>query len=123
MIVRLDHVLVTAPPGSEDIARWFYGTLLGLPETPKPPGLKERGGVWFTVGDRQLHIGIEDAPTNEGSRRHIALVVDDLAALRARLQAEGVAVTEDDLLFPGYRRFYGHDPFGSRIEFMQALGE
>lgn len=121
MIARLDHVLVTAPPGSEDTARWFYGELLGLPETPKPPGLKERGGVWFTVGDRQLHIGIEDAPDNARSRRHIALVVDDLDALRAQLSEGGVATTEDDLLFPGYRRFYARDPFGSRIEFMQPL--
>jgi hypothetical protein len=60
MIIRVDHVQVAAPAGGEDAARAFYGELLRLPELPKPVPLRERGGVWFAVGDQQLHVGIEE---------------------------------------------------------------
>lgn len=119
-IVQLDHVLITAPSGSEAEARRFYGDLLGLAELEKPTTLKARGGVWFRVGDRQLHIGIQDGQDNAAARRHVALLVDSLDALRARLEAAGVA-TEDDALLPGYRRFYARDPFGNRTEFLEPV--
>ncbi len=122
MITGIDHVLVTAPRGAEDEARRFYGSLLGLPELPKPATLAGRGGVWFQLGDRQLHIGMEDAPNNAASRRHIALLVQGLDELRARLENHGVA-TEDDALLPGYRRFYARDPFGNRTEFLEPVAE
>ena len=48
------------PPGCEPAARSFYGGLLGLREIPKPPLRWPRdGGVWFQLGDQELHIGIE----------------------------------------------------------------
>jgi hypothetical protein len=37
----------------------FFGDLLGLPELPKPAPLSARGGCWFALGDRQLHIGVD----------------------------------------------------------------
>ena len=53
----LDHVQIAAPPGCEAQARHFYGELLGLAELRKPPPLQPRGGVWFALGEVQLHIG------------------------------------------------------------------
>jgi catechol 2,3-dioxygenase-like lactoylglutathione lyase family enzyme len=120
MILQLDHVQLSAPRGTEDQARLFYGDLLGLTEIPKPDTLAGRGGVWFQVGDRQIHIGVEDGQDNAASRRHIALLVDDLAATRARLEAAGYT-TAEDLPLPGYIRFYTRDPFGNRTEFMQRV--
>jgi len=119
-VAQLDHVLITAPGGSEDEARRFYGDLLGLTEIEKPATLKGRGGVWFAVGDRQLHIGIQDGQDNAAARRHIALLVEGLDGLRARLEAVGIA-TEDDDLLPGYRRFYARDPFDNRTEFLEPV--
>src|ERR1700761_8824315 len=55
---RLDHVQIAAPQACEAEARTFYGRLLGLNELPKPASLQRRGGVWFAVGDQQLHIGV-----------------------------------------------------------------
>jgi catechol 2,3-dioxygenase-like lactoylglutathione lyase family enzyme len=55
----LDHVQVAMPPGEEERARDFYGGVLGLREIAKPPNLAARGGVWFAVGARQLHLGVE----------------------------------------------------------------
>lgn len=120
MILRLDHVLITAPRGAENTARDFYGGLLGLPELPKPEDLRGRGGVWFQIGDHQLHIGVEDAPNNAGSRRHLALVVDNLDDMRARLSQAGFE-TKADVNLPGYRRFHTRDPFENRLELMEAV--
>jgi catechol 2,3-dioxygenase-like lactoylglutathione lyase family enzyme len=117
-IVGLHHVQVAITTGDESAARQFYGHVLGLTEIPKPASLGDRGGVWFQCGNQQLHCGVETAVAE--SRRHPALLTDDLAGLRSRLTAAGIA-TEDDRQIPGYRRFYARDPFGNRLEFMQAL--
>jgi GNAT superfamily N-acetyltransferase len=114
MIVRVDHVQVAAPAGGEDAARAFYGELLGLTELPKPERLRERGGVWFAVGDQQLHVGIEEgfAPARKA---HPALAVpraSDLSVLAARLEAAGRKIAWDG------PRFYVDDPFGNRVELL-----
>jgi catechol 2,3-dioxygenase-like lactoylglutathione lyase family enzyme len=117
-IVALDHVQLAAPPGSEDAARLFFGELLGLAEIDKPASLAASGGVWFTVGSQQLHIGIQDpfVPTTKG---HPALLVDPpgLDSLAARLAGAGAPVNWDERL-AGFRRFYTADPWGNRIELL-----
>ena len=56
--IALDHVQLAMPVGMEDVARGFYGDILGLAEVPKPPALASRGGVWFGSGTVQLHLGV-----------------------------------------------------------------
>lgn len=112
------HVQVAITPGGEDGARAFYGGLLGLAELRKPETLQDRGGVWFACGAQEIHCGVEDAVA--ATKRHPALVTDDLDGLRSRLDAAGVP-TNTDRELPGYRRFYAHDPFGNRLEFLQPV--
>lgn len=116
MITGLDHVQIAAPPGCEAEARRFYGGLLGLPEVPKPPGVRATGGVWFRCGGQELHIGIEDSFAPAG-KAHPGLLVADgaLDALAARLLAAGVEVRWDERI-PERRRFYASDPWGNRLE-------
>ena len=109
--MRLDHVQVAAPPGCEAAARAFYGGVLGLREVPKPLSLAARGGVWF----EQLHVGVEEEFV-AARKAHPAFAVDDLDALAAGI---GDGVQWDDAV-PGVRRFYAHDPFGNRLEFLEA---
>jgi catechol 2,3-dioxygenase-like lactoylglutathione lyase family enzyme len=108
--MRLDHVQVAAPAGCEEAARAFYGGVLGMREVEKPPALAARGGVWF----EQLHVGVEEgfAPARKA---HPAFRVDDLDALAAR-----IGDVQWDEAIPGVRRFYAHDPFGNRLEFLEA---
>jgi len=54
------HVQVSIPRGAEDEARRFYGEVLGLMEIPKPPALAGRGGFWLSLGEMQIHFGVED---------------------------------------------------------------
>jgi catechol 2,3-dioxygenase-like lactoylglutathione lyase family enzyme len=117
-IVRLDHVQVAAPRGGEAVARAFYGGLLQMPEIAKPPALASRGGVWFRAGEQQLHVGIEE-PFAPARKAHPAFAVDNLDSLAERLQGAGITVTWDEAV-PAQRRFFTGDPFGNRLEFVQA---
>jgi catechol 2,3-dioxygenase-like lactoylglutathione lyase family enzyme len=111
----LDHVQVAIPAGGEDAARRFYTGLLGLAEISKPESLRSTGGVWFEPG---VHLGV-DADFSPATKAHPGLSVGDLDALADRLSAAGADVEWDERL-PGVRRFYTHDPFGNRIELLEA---
>lgn len=113
----LDHVQVAIPAGGEAVARAFYGDLLGLPELAKPEMLAGRGGCWFELGDRQLHLGV-DADFRPATKAHVAMVSGSLDDLRARLEEAGIP-TRDDAPIEGRRRFFADDPFGNRLEFLQ----
>lgn len=118
-IVGLHHVQLVAPAGSEEASRWFYGTVLGLPEVPKPPALATRGGVWFRSAGVELHLGVEQ-DFRAARKAHPGLLVDDLVGFARRLEDHGVAVAWDDG-FPGYRRCYVADPHGNRLELLELL--
>jgi catechol 2,3-dioxygenase-like lactoylglutathione lyase family enzyme len=116
---RIHHVLLAAPPGSEDAARSFFRDLLGMREIAKPENLARRGGVWFELEGAQVHVGIE-AEFRPAEKAHPAFEVNDLPELRARLRRAGVSTWEDEP-FPGRDRFYTRDPFGNRLEFLGPL--
>lgn len=115
----LHHVQIAIPPGSEDEARAFYADLLGCEEVAKPATLADRDGAWFRYGAVELHLGIEEEH-RPARKAHPGILVGDLDELEARLRAGGYTVEPDHLL-PGYRRFYVHDPFGNRLEFLAVL--
>jgi catechol 2,3-dioxygenase-like lactoylglutathione lyase family enzyme len=83
-----------------------------------PPFLAEQGYVWFRAGSVEIHIG-PDEEFRPASMGHPAIQVDGLDELAARAQDAGNAVRFDERL-PGFRRFFVMDPFGNRLEFMQA---
>jgi catechol 2,3-dioxygenase-like lactoylglutathione lyase family enzyme len=115
-IIGFDHVQLAIPAGGEDQARGFYAGLLGMTEVPKPMQLSP-SGCWFAGGAVNLHLGVERdfAPARKA---HPALLVDDLDALRKRLETAGFEAS-DNKPIAGYRRFFTADPFGNRIELME----
>lgn len=118
-VTGIDHVQLAMPRSGEDKARAFYGGVLGLTEVPKPADLAKRGGCWFSGGLAHIHLGVEE-PFAPAKKAHPALLVDDLAEMRARLDEAGVAFTDGKPL-DGYRRGDINDPFGNRIELMQRI--
>jgi putative intracellular protease/amidase/catechol 2,3-dioxygenase-like lactoylglutathione lyase family enzyme len=118
MIRDLHHVQLTVPQEAEAEARRFYCQTLGLSEVDKPPSLVERGGLWLQVGNRQVHIGVEDGVERLATKAHIAYEVSDLSGWEAKLAALGIEVVEG-LPIPGYDRFEFRDPFGNRVEFLE----
>jgi len=116
-VVGIEHVQLAMPAGREDEARAFYGGLLGLPETPKPPNLARRGGAWFESARLKIHLGVE-ADFRPARKAHPALLVEGLPQLVARLKGAGCTVVEDEPL-AGFFRVYVSDPFGNRIELLE----
>ncbi|WP_027408471.1 VOC family protein [Anoxybacteroides tepidamans] len=116
VVKRLDHVQICIPVGAEDEARAFYTDVLGFVEIEKPEALKASGGLWYKVGDIELHIGVEN---REGyrSKSHPAFEVENIEAVRRYLEEKGIA-TQDEKPIPGVVRFSCRDPFHNRIEFL-----
>ena len=117
-ILAIDHVQVVGPADCEPEARAFYGELLGLEELPRPKSLPDPNGCWFRAGTQQLHVGIEE-PFHPARKGHPSFVVDDLAALVAKLDASGIRATPESSI-PGVQRAFVNDPFGNRLELRQA---
>jgi len=118
MINEIHHVQVTIPRGAEEVGRQFYCHVLGLQEIEKPAVIGDRGGFWLQVGNRQVHVGVEERVERTATKAHIAYQVTDLDAIRAYLEESDIAIQEDVPL-PGLKRFQVRDPFGNKIEFIQ----
>jgi catechol 2,3-dioxygenase-like lactoylglutathione lyase family enzyme len=115
-ITALDHVQITVPPELEAEAKRFYGKVPGLTEIEKPAKLKARGGEWHALGTVQLHLAVDPGASGIASRRHVCLRVDDLAAARAALAEQGLAIIDEPITADGLTRFFVRDPAGNRIE-------
>jgi catechol 2,3-dioxygenase-like lactoylglutathione lyase family enzyme len=114
----IDHVQIAIPLGGEDAGRRFFGGLLGLDEIPKPAAMAARGGCWFDLGGGvQIHLGAE-AGFRPARKAHMGLGTPRLEEVRTRLRDAGYE-THDDVPIDGRARFFTHDPFGNRIEFLE----
>jgi catechol 2,3-dioxygenase-like lactoylglutathione lyase family enzyme len=116
-IKALHHVQLAMPSSREDEARAFYEKVLGIPEVPKPRNLASRGGCWFERGPLKIHLGVEQ-DFRPARKAHPALLVEDLATLKAAIEAAGYPLKSDEPL-DGFDRIYVDDPFGNRIELME----
>jgi diguanylate cyclase (GGDEF)-like protein/PAS domain S-box-containing protein len=121
-LLGIDHVQLAIPAGeeAERRAEEFYGRVLGLARTPKPEALAGRGGCWFEGPAVRLHLGVE-ADFRPAAKAHPALLVDDLDVVCQDLVDAGHEVRPADDV-PGIRRVHTDDPFGNRIELIQAVG-
>ena len=108
------------PEGSEDIARLFYGELLGLQEIPKPEPLRVRGGVWFDAGGLDIHLSVEEQRLGADTQRHFGIECADVDGMKARLKTAGIE-TAAGRPAP-WKRFFVCDPFGNRIEIHEPGG-
>ncbi len=125
--VALHHVQVSCPADEEEATRAFWSGVLGLSEVDKPESLRSGGGCWFRAFDvlgrvsAEVHVGVEQ-DFRPARRAHPALVVDDLAAVAARLAASGHPVDlAERHTFPGHERLHTADPFGNRVEILMPV--
>src|SRR5439155_6949204 len=90
----------------------------GFKVIAKPEALAGRGGRWFQAGPVELHLGVEE-PFVPAAKAHPALLVEGLAALALRLSDSGVPI-ERGAQLDGHERFHVRDPFGNRVELIEA---
>ena len=115
-MLRVDHVQIAIPPGSEEACRAFYVGALGMRELAKPAELAGRGGLWVRSGEVEIHLGVEQ-DFRPARKAHPGILVADIDALGARVEGAGAAPIWDDAI-PGVRRFFTADPLGNRLEFI-----
>ena len=105
-------------PGS----RAFYEGVLGLRPDPNRPALGY-DGVWYNVAaGQQIHLmllpnpeaGLQ-RPAHGGRDRHVALSVDGIAELAARLDSAGIPYTRSS---SGRSALFCRDPDGNALEFI-----
>ncbi len=113
-VTHIDHcsVIIT------DIAaaRHFYGEQLGLREIPAPKEF-DFVAVWYDLGGTYLHL-LQKPARDTVSPRHFCLHVSDIAAARAHVAAQGLALDET-VTIAAADRFFVRDPDGNRIEILQ----
>ncbi|EAZ86436.1 hypothetical protein BB14905_04563 [Bacillus sp. B14905] len=120
MIIALHHVQITIPKGSEEQGKDFYCGVLGLKEIEKPHSLKGRGGFWLQLGHQEVHVGTEDGFDRLSTKAHIAYQVEDIDYWKTKLAKHQIEIVES-VPIPSYERFEFRDPFGNRLEIIQAI--
>jgi catechol 2,3-dioxygenase-like lactoylglutathione lyase family enzyme len=125
---RLNHITVNAPSGEQEKVHWFYGTVLGLKEVPRPGNLDEIYEImWFQLLDFLLHIefakefvrpsiAYEKGAILPG--RHIALEVKNIKNVRQKLNEASITIHEA-VTIADRDRFYAVDPFGNFLELIE----
>ncbi|MEM7176955.1 MAG: VOC family protein [Pseudomonadota bacterium] len=115
-MLKFDHVNVRT--ANLNAMRTWYAEVLGLSQGWRPDFAFP--GAWMYAGDEALvHlVGVEAEPGSDPGDlklEHFAFRGDDLAGMRARLEAHGVAVKEFPV--PGTRilQLNIHDPDGNHI--------
>ena len=113
----VDHVQLPMPMGGAAQARDFYERMLGLREF-RHPELDRPGTLRFALGLQRLDL-TEGRYTGVSPQAHIALSVHRLGVLIKRLHGAGLRVDAAPLP-SGQDRAYVEDPFGNRIEMIDA---
>jgi catechol 2,3-dioxygenase-like lactoylglutathione lyase family enzyme len=117
-VIGVHHVQLAMPGGGEDDARRFYSGLLEIPEVQKPAELAKRGGAWFETSAVRVHLGVE-ADFRPAKKAHPGLLVENLESLIMRLRDAGYEVAGAEPM-AGYNHIYVYDPFGNRLELLEA---
>jgi glyoxylase I family protein len=101
----------------------FYVGVLGLPVNPSRPDLGY-AGAWLDVGQQQIHLlelpnpdPIEGRPQHGGRDRHVALIVEDLDALRQALDNARIPYS---LSKSGRKALFCRDPDSNALEFVEG---
>ena len=102
-LVGINHVALEV--GDAEAAAEFYGRIFEFELRGRVPGM-----VFLDMGDQFLALaeGRTQPPDDE---RHFGLVVDDVGAVRAALDAAGIEVVGSGLDF--------YDPWGNRIQVVE----
>ena len=128
MIKRMDHVTLNVK--DIEATRRFYVDILGFRERQMVDCgdhcyhfFESPGGITLEVGIDNFDDSIAvDTPTSTGKLRHIAFEVDDIMAMKTRLEEAGYMFSSTVEYRGGELGFISgqlHDPSGIELEFLQ----
>ena len=113
---RLNHIAIT----TSDVraSRAFWETVFEAMPLERPAQGVSPEGVWYTLGDIELHVQFREKPKIR-TDQHFSLEVDDADSVAERCRSMGRLVEEKARL-PGYvRRYLLYDPDDNRVEILQ----
>ena len=119
MILGIHHVQISIPKDAEEQGIDFYCGILGFTRLEKPDSLKGRGGFWLKVGQHEVHVGTENGVNRFNTKAHLAYQVEDLSNWKKTLELHDIKIITG-IPIPGFKRFEFRDPFGNRVEMIQA---
>ncbi|MBI1421978.1 MAG: glyoxalase [Gammaproteobacteria bacterium] len=103
----------------------FYRDVLGLQVAHNRPDLGYPG-AWLILGEQEIHLlelpnpdPVSGRPSHGGRDRHIAVAVNNLSALRERLDAHGLHYTVSK---SGRAAMFVRDPDGNALELIEQPG-
>lgn len=102
--------------------RAFYQEIFGLEEIPRPASLTVQPGVWFAMDDQELHLFVEEDANAVPRRQHYCFAVENLDAVRQRIE-EGGFVIKEAVEIPNRPRLYVYDPDDNRVEVTEIQGQ
>jgi catechol-2,3-dioxygenase len=103
----------------ERIRDWYRDTI-GLTVGDRPPF--DNRGFWLYAGSKPVVHLSEESPGERhplpgaGTFDHVAFRCDDFAAMRARLEALGLAFRVADVPLTRTRQIFLRDPAGNGVE-------
>lgn len=103
--------------GQEEVARKFYGRILGLREVMKTPG--ERG-VWFDIGGVPFRLRVADPLPPPSTETKAKLRVDKAEPFRQALNVARYRAYDAPAI-RGTKALIALDPFGNRVELREYL--
>ena len=119
-ISRILHASFVVADTAKALA--FYQQVLGLELDVTRPDLGFPG-AWLNIGGQQIHLlevanpdPVVGRPEHGGRDRHIALQIDSIEKLKAKLAQAGVPFTESK---SGRRALFCRDPDGNALEFIE----
>lgn len=118
--IGLNHFNLRAPKALLQELRDFYCDMVGLIDGERPPF--QSFGYWLYAGDAAvLHLSEAGADETRATATkttfdHIAFSCTDFDAMRARLDARGLAYTYADVPQRQQRQLLFDDPAGNGVE-------
>ena len=100
----------------------FYIGILGLELDGGRPDLGYPG-AWINIGNQQIHLlelanpdSAVDRPEHGGRDRHLAVLVDDIAAIESRLEQNNIAFSRSK---SGRKAIFCRDYDGNALEVIE----
>ncbi|MCW8853773.1 MAG: VOC family protein [Gammaproteobacteria bacterium] len=100
----------------------FYIGILGLEVDASRPDLGYPG-AWINIGNQQIHLlelpnpdSMVDRPEHGGRDRHLAVLVDDIAAIETRLEQSNITFTRSR---SGRKAIFCRDYDGNALEVIE----
>ncbi len=130
MAVRLEHANLTV----RDIEGMIRFLQTAFPEfRVRSEGRSSDGSRWVHIGTNETYIALSPARVESEKRwtpyrglpgvNHLGYEVDDVDALRDRLNSAGYKDSTVPNAHPHRRRVYFYDPEGNDWEFVQYLSQ